>query len=248
MGSRNNSMALVEKDELERIRQRQIKEYNPLLSHLVKTQDEIEKLFDDPKLTDEAKCKILAHLQVRFADQLIKYNRSNDTVAPIRPRMPSQAPVKEVIIQHYKEASNADDEEDILTDEDQPEIPSLSEANIPTQFAKKFGLFQNFLKNHQNVISTNEKKEIVLDGEAVFYSSFPDLLRSLYVRNQDMNLIGAQQFHKKLHQLNARPDMFSNRETLNALSHLEKKAQKLTQTGSGPGSHGKRPRFLRVFP
>ena len=240
-------MTLLEKAELERIRQRQIKDYNPILSHLVKTQDEIEKLFDDPKLTDEAKCKILAHLQVRFADHLSKYNRATDTGATIRPRMPSQDPVKEVNLQHYQDATS-DDEEDSVNSEDPAEIPSLTEAKIPAHFGNKFGVFQEFLKDHKNDISSNDKKEIVLDGEAVAYSSFPDLLRSLYVRNQDMNLIGAQQFHKKLHQLNARPDMFSNRETLNALSHLEKKAQKLTQTGSGPGTHGKRPRFLRVFP
>ncbi|KAF0140313.1 MAG: hypothetical protein FD143_3527, partial [Ignavibacteria bacterium] len=72
---------------------------------------------------------------------------------------------------------------------------------------------------------------------------------SLYVRNQDMNLIGAQQFHKKLYELNARSDMFSNRETLNALTHIDKKSNKHShsQTGFGACPPGKRPRFLRVF-
>ncbi|KAF0138336.1 MAG: hypothetical protein FD143_3681, partial [Ignavibacteria bacterium] len=201
-------MVLVEEAEMERLRQRQIKEYNPTLRSLGQIQDQIEKLFDDPELTAEGKCKILSHLQERFSTTLAKYKSSANGVGQASEAKPLQIEIKNQI----DPIPNADSEGETEEEEDRDEkplrsiIPTLEDANIPSHFAKKFGVFQEFLKDHKNHISSNDKKEIVLDGEAIAYSCFPDLVRSLYVRNQDMNLIGAQQFHKKLYELNARSD------------------------------------------
>ena len=67
------TMTLIEEAELDRLRQRQIKDYNPALNSLTKIQDQIFKIFDDKELTDEGKCKILAQLQVRFVFLLNKF-------------------------------------------------------------------------------------------------------------------------------------------------------------------------------
>ena len=242
-------MALVDEAELERLRQRQIKEYSPALRSLGQIQEQIEKLFDDPELTDEGKCKILSHLQDRFSVTLAQYKNSTSGTSPAAEAKPLQIEIKSendpIINDELEEinGSNKPGEEDPLNST----IPTAEEAKIPAQYNKKFKMFQEFLKEHQNEISMNEQKQLVIDGEAIAYSSFPDLLRSLYVRNQDMNLNGAQQLHLKLNHLNARPDMFSNRDTLASLTHLEKKTQKHSQTGFGVCPPGKKPRFLRVF-
>ena len=251
-GKHYKGMTLVEEAELERLRQRQIKEYNPTLRSLGQIQEQIEKLFDDPELSDEGKCKILSHLQKRFSVNLAHYKNSTNGVGQAPEAKSLQIEVKSQIdpIQNVdSEGENEGEEEDVDEKPLGPLIPTLEDANIPSHFANKFVRFQEFLKDHKNDISSNDKKEIVLDGEAIAYSSFPDLVRSLYVRNQDMNLIGTQQFHKKLYELNARSDMFSNRETLNALTHLDKKSNKHphSQTGFGGCPPGKRPRFLHVF-
>ena len=248
MDSKYKSRALIEKAELERLHQRQIKEYDPTLRSLAQIQDQIVKLFDDPQLSDDGKCKILAHLHERYAGLLSQYKRSAAPLAHIPSIKATHVPINKVIFQSSEDEATVDEDgEDTLTSQDPPQIPNLSDANIPAHFGKKYEQFQNFLRDHQNEISTNDRKEIVLDGEAIAYSSFPDLLRSLYVRNQDLNLIGVQQFHRRLHSLNARLDMFSNRETLNSLTHLNKKSQNQTQSGSGPRPPVKRTRILYVF-
>ena len=66
MTGKFKTMTLVEEAELDRLRQRQIKDYNPDLNSLTKIQDQIFKSFHDKELTDEGKCKIIAHLQERI--------------------------------------------------------------------------------------------------------------------------------------------------------------------------------------
>ena len=73
MTGKFKTMTLVEEAELDRLRQRQIKDYNPALNSLTKIQDQIFKIFDDKELTDEGKCKILAQLQERFGFLLNKF-------------------------------------------------------------------------------------------------------------------------------------------------------------------------------
>jgi hypothetical protein len=249
MAGKYKTMTLIEEAELERLRQRQIKEYNPSLRSLAQIQDQIEKLFDDPELTDEGKCKILSLLHERFGALLTQYKNSPAAAAQVPEAKPVQIDIK------AQEEPNLDDSS---VDEDMeneakgqapivPKIPSLKDANIPTQFAKKFEIFQSFLKDHEDQISSNDQNELILDGQSIKGSSFLDLLRSFYVRNQDMNLIGLQQFQNKLHDINASLDMFSHRETLSTLTHLDKKIKKHNQTGFGYPPPGKRPRFLHVF-
>ena len=249
MGGKYKGMALVEEGELERLRQRQIKEYNPSLRTLGQIQEQIEKLFEDPDLSDEGKCKILSHLQERFGLLLTQFKNSGSGLSPATDTKQLQVEIKR---DHEEPVADEEPAENkmVLAPQDASLysiIPSLVDSKIPVQYARKFELFQEFLKEHKNEISTNDKKEVVLDGEAIAYSSFPDLLRSLYVRNQDMNLIGSQQFHTKLHELNVQPDMFSNKDTLSTLGRLDKKSQKHSQTGYGAHPPGKRPRILHVF-
>ena len=249
MGGKYKGMALIEEAELERLRQRQIKEYNPSLRSLGQIQEQIEKLFDDPELTDEGKVKILSHLQDRFGILLSQFKNSTSRPSPETEGKPLEIEIKP----QNNPNPSIDSEEDpkVEASEETPVIsliPSLEEAKIPSHFASKFQHFQDFLRKHQNEICSNDKKEIVLDGEPIAHSSFPDLLRSLYIRNNEMNLIGSQQFHSKLYELNARSDMFSHKDTLKALSRLDKKSQKhASQTGEGAHPPGKRPRFLHVF-
>ena len=68
-------MTLIEEPELDRLRQRQIKEYNPSLNSLTTNQDQIFKIFDDSELSDEGKCKIIAQLQERFGLLLNKFKQ-----------------------------------------------------------------------------------------------------------------------------------------------------------------------------
>ena len=89
-----------------------------------------------------------------------------------------------------------------LTVQPQPDfiLPTQEEANISTQYTNKFASLTKFLNENKKHISTNAKKELVLNGKPIPDSHFPDLLRS---RNQSVNFTGLAEFESMLRQLNA---------------------------------------------
>ena len=80
-------MALVERAELDRLRQRQIKEYNPILSQLAGIQEEIERVLRTSQLSIEDRVGVLNLLHSRF-DNLYKTLKFNGGAA-----IPTGAPV-----------------------------------------------------------------------------------------------------------------------------------------------------------
>ena len=299
MTGKFKTMTLVEEAELDRLRQRQIKDYNPALNSLTKIQDQIFKIFDDKELTDEGKCKILAQLQEHFGFLLNKFKNAGlppPNILHTQPAMPLPAPddhagdgppagVVEADAEGYfspresvhEEEGNASTETlspatslkdlttssnaSFLTVQPQPDfsLPSQEEANISSQFTKKFAELSKFLNENKKHISTNAKKELVLNGKPIPDSHFPDLLRSLYKRNQSMNFTGLAEFESMLRQLNASSSLVSLKDAVTALSKPKSTAGS-SQYMSGKGlSHkhkslsfsscppGKKPRFLHVF-
>lgn len=122
-----------------------------------------------------------------------------------------------------------------------PGFPTAKEIGLPTQYARKLDQFREFLVQSQNVISPNAKNEIVLDGNPIPASSFSDLMRAMYLRNNSLNLTGFSEFISKLAQLNANSTMFSNAQSIAALeAHYHKshsKSQDPIQTRKQSSSH-----------
>ena len=86
MTGKFKTMIVVEEAELDRLHQRQIKDYNPALNSLPKIQDQILKIFDKYDFSDEGKFKILAQLQERFGFLLNKFKNAGLTpVNVLRP-------------------------------------------------------------------------------------------------------------------------------------------------------------------
>ncbi|KAF0138623.1 MAG: hypothetical protein FD143_3633 [Ignavibacteria bacterium] len=59
-------------------------------------------------------------------------------------------------------------------------------------------------------------------------------MRSCYLRNQDMNLVGLAEFESKLQKLKAGPNLFSHKEIIKAI-----KSPKGSKSKSGKGQSGK---------
>ena len=248
MAGKYKTMTLIEEGELDRLRQRQLKDYNPGLKSLVNIQDQIESIINDPSHDDESKHKILCHLQEKFGYLYKKFqNSSANIVAPIAPIIPV-APIEEI-----NEGFENDNEEegnpegiDQGADFDDDLFPLLK---LPNTYRKKFQLFKDFLAQHREQISSNQQNELILEGRPIPNSSMSDLLRSFYLRNQNMNLIGLENLLAKLRALKVSPHFFSHRDAKHALKILKKKE---SQKGKGKskflqGPPGKKPRFLRVF-
>ena len=152
-------------------------------------------------------------------------------------------------------AQSGDEQEDADEGEDEKDDKFVDafnsgefalQVNLPHQYQKKFELFQNFLAQHKRDIHSNAAGELVIDGNIIPNTSLSDLLRSFYVRNGSMNLIGLPNLIAKLKALKVDSELFSNKDAKNSINYL----QKFSQSGKGNSfAHppGKKPRILRVF-
>ena len=75
---------LIERDELDRLRAKQILDYSPVLSQLVTIKNEIDRVLTAPKLSPDDRVKVLNLLHSRFDHiyKVLKY----DGLAPLPPR------------------------------------------------------------------------------------------------------------------------------------------------------------------
>ena len=58
--------SLIERDELDRLRAKQIRDYSPVLSQLVTIKNEIDRVLAAPKLSTDDRIKVLNLLHSRF--------------------------------------------------------------------------------------------------------------------------------------------------------------------------------------
>lgn len=217
MAGKYRTMTLIEEGELERLRQRQLKEYNPGLKSLVSIQDQIEKILNDPEFDDESKHKVLCHLQEKFGYLYKKFQNSAANIPVLEPLDPAP-----------EDAAPAEQGDD-APDGNEPGDP-FHLINLPHVYQHKLHLFKDFLEEHKEEISVNANNELVLDGLTIPNSSMTDLIRSFYLRNQNMNLIGLANFLGKLRELKVNPHIFSHKDAKNSLKTLKHKA---SQKGAG---------------
>jgi hypothetical protein len=259
MAGKFKAMSLVEEAELERLRQRQIREYDPSLNNLAKIQENILKLFEAPDMSDEVKYKILVSLQERFATLYNRFKNSTPYAAPTPPTMTEDVPPQAIVEQPAAPEQAAPAVEPVQVPDVQkqarPGLLQFENFNIPSQYHQKLDTLQKFIQDHQDVISTNHKGELVLDGTPFQNSSFSDLIRGLYIRNQSMNLNGMSNLIGKLYQLNAPKALLSHKDAVGVYDYFTKKPP--AQTGKGKAKRkssapalsppGKAPRILHVF-
>ena len=276
MSGKFRALTLIEEGELERLRQRQIKEYEPALKTLATTQENIQRLFDDPDLDDEGKFKVLTALQERFGYLYNKFKNSGKatavpdhvtapavTPAPTAPAVATAgravaattlaavAPQASAAAAAAAAATGATMKRPDSAGEPDSEMGlsglfSSGAANIPVTYDRKAKVFQDFLSEHKSEICQNSKQELVIDGLAIPNSSASELIRSLFVKNQHMNLIGQANLLQKLKQLNVDPSMFSQKEAVASLTHLTKhknspsSASQFTSKAESQSGWGKR--------
>ena len=251
MAGKFRALTLIEEGELERLRQRQIKEYEPALKSLATTQENIQRLFDDPDLDDEGKFKVLTALQERFGYLYGKFKNSGKATA-VPDHVPAPAVTPPAIAPAVATAGRAVAATTLAAAAPQASAAaaaaaasgvmtktadsagepdsemglsglfSSGAANIPVTYERKVKVLQDFLNAHKSEICQNSKQELVIDGLAIPNSSASELIRSLYVKNQNMNLIGQANLLQKLKQLKVDPNMFSQKEVVASLTHLTK--------------------------
>lgn len=120
-----------------------------------------------------------------------------------------------------------------------PTSLTVKEIGLPSQYERKLGEFSEFLNKHQNHIHGNSKDELVLDGKIIPNTSFSNLVHSMYIRNQNLNLNGFPDFISKLASLNTNPTIFSNGISISALNAHSKTKESIQTRNSNTNLKGK---------
>ncbi|KAF0146585.1 MAG: hypothetical protein FD143_3318 [Ignavibacteria bacterium] len=142
--------------------------------------------------------------------------------------------------EEYHDVNEGDAEADIgLAEEahvpaEEIKWPTVKESRLPPSFANKFQSFIDFLSQHSNVIRPNSKDELVIDSVAIPNTKFSDLVRSMYVRSKNNNMLGFNDFTKKLYSLKANISMFSQKDSITALNSYGNPLQS-SSSGQGKG-------------
>ena len=186
---------LVEKGELDRLRQRQLRDYNPELGVMAKLQEEIFGALRRKDLDDTQKLNLISLAQHRFDHLKEETNTlTGSNVSAAAPAVAAPAPA--VKAEPKKEPKEEPKEMGPLVDLDTLQV----HKNYRDRAAK-------FLEQiNPEVISKNEQNELVVNGQAVPGSSVNKLYKALFTSNGSAKTTGMPELLNGLRQLNIGSD------------------------------------------
>ena len=251
-------VAFFEHDELKRIIQQQIKEYNPQLASMANLQAEMENDLTRKDLDADKKLKLYQAAKHRFDD--IKNDTNVMTCNPLKtttstsqtknavipPPAPAPAIDSAVAKEEYDEEDTLEEESD---DDEHGKVDiSCLEYQLPDRFQKKHEQLLEFLKKHQNKISAHKNGSLILNGQIIDGSLFTDLIRSFYLANHSHNLLGRHRLLKVLNELKLPTSFISKKECIQEFESGSQVGQGLgKRKGKISTPPGKRARVLRLY-
>ena len=207
---------VVEAMEYDRLRQRQLRDYQPELAKLAQLQDQMYKIINNRKLDEHEKMERLSEAQGQFEKLRSELGVLNgavrdgggDGAATTKVTMggpaaaaggPPGAPAGVRAAQKDTEKAEADEVEDLR-------IPATSHPK-----AKK--LFTAISKN-PGVIRANQDGELVVNGDAVPNSNFFELIRTLFTKRRPIgpHMVGMNELFAGMRQLNISPETISSKQ------------------------------------
>ena len=264
MTSAFRKFVIINPSELERLKEKRIRDYDQNLTALARVEASIESMLADTSISDEEKLKLYGSLSSKFENIHSKCNKStlqSSKTASVPLVLPNKLNVEPIIQLPLREIV----EEPILPPAQLEELEILPIAKaedllpqdvkgididnlllkIPSQYHQKFKSLMESLKNFPGLISSSPNDFLIISGKVIPDTSLTDLFRDLYVPSSNHCNIGQTQFLKALVTCNIKSNLISN-------SHLRTSYLKLLnqplniQVGKGPPP-GKRPCILMLY-
>ena len=257
------------------MREKNIKEYNPNVTALARTEDEIGNLLNNPMINNEDKVKQLSLLSATFEQRRPKIVNSKTVPVPFPiqqvaaipiplpdPTIAVAAPantVQEVLPEEPLVIPN------IIAQEEKRIKPFdyLQDLRLPVQYSNKLSDLLNIINANPHIICSSPKGELVINGNIIPDSNFKHSLRELYQHSKSNCIIGFGLLLGALNSLNISPNLISNsvhkaqyEQLQNALppgnilapyNILKQKGTGIKKRRKTLGPPGKRPRVLFVF-
>ena len=221
-----HKVRLVDEEELTRIIEKRIKDYNPNLHVLGQMELEMDSILKQPNLNPDEKLTMFQGIQNKFRrlkenfsqpamtdpnktsqrqreaapneEALINLTQSHDAHA-IPPIMPEQVPPEP--FEARQKNDNFALSESVLGSDlafDKFTLPDRLNKSYEAKYSNLLAL----LKSHSNLISVDpHSREVLLSGKQIAGSDLSDLIHNLYRPSEYRNNKGATEFHEKLNEI-----------------------------------------------
>jgi len=227
---------LMRDEEYQRLRQKQVQAYNPELRLLTRLDDDMNEILNDSSVPVDAKMRIFDHIKQRFKD--VKSSTKAPTASIVEKTHVAQplevVPEEDEQLEHEDEQLEKEGDEG--GDEDKYQMPPPPQKQkvmddevlkgVPANRQIKASNLLKMIQEHPDIISINNKNEIVLHGKTLRGSNYIDLFQSLYTHHvaQDSPAgnYGHTQFLKALNAINVPGGLISSNTQYNKLVELKK--------------------------
>ena len=247
----------MSRNELDRIKERKIREYDQGLSALVRTEKDIEELLSDPTISN--------------AEKLQSYYKLSEKFEKLRPIKSVQIPTTLTPINQEEAIQPVTDQEDEMDESAAAELetappppeppaaqaaievhpqpnppPNLNEVKLPPQYHNKYSQLKSLLDLNPNIIRSSPNGELVINNHILANSSYIDLIRESYIHSSKHNIVGLALFLQALNVIRADPSLISNTLIISKYKKLlPKRTSVPTQFAAGPP--GKPPRTIIIY-
>ena len=236
-------MRLIQDEEYERLRQKQVSSYNPELRVMAHLEDEMRDIMDSRNISPEDKLKLFEQLRLRSNDvknqakEEIALGGVSAMAAPTAGEKTLQPPV--LLKQEVKK--------------EDPIFEHIIGRVSPKHKDDAAKLFE-ILNSNPNILSVNDNEELIVNGKTIPNTKFSEIFTSLYTDRQTKSLErieGIPSFLHALNSLNVPKSLIHNKTLSKGLEELSIKPKltriKKSQTGTGISVPGKIQRILRVY-
>ena len=223
-------MQLISKEELDRLRQRQVSSYDPELRAASKVEDEIHEILNKRGLSAEEEINKLQTLQHQFK-QLQDANARQSTPINLETLTQSEKPP-------------------VVAEKEPMDEKTRAVITLMPESAKEKGeLVLDFLKKSGDRVTFDEDNKLVVNGQPIPGTNIIDLVSSISKpgKLKAKNLPqGYDDFLQSLYQLNIPSTIIQNQTARNTLKRIAAPAR--PQRGKGrPGPPGKPLKILRLY-
>ena len=187
-------MVLLEAAELERLRQRQIKEYDPNLSAMARAQEQIDEILLNSKLSDEEKAALINQAQQRF-------NTIKSVVGPLGHVKPSTIEQKDITKQEPKQSN---------TNSNSSNISDPIESELDPKFITDYRVLKSLIAKYPKLLRKNETGALVVNDRPVKGSNFNEVVKAVLSGESMDSTSGMTEFIQALLSMQPPMKMFTS--------------------------------------
>ena len=228
MSKKFSKNKLIDIEEYERLKQKEIRDYNPLINMMSKIRIDLENILASKKISESAKILKIGQLKTLFAKLSQEYSPTplnapapkQTTSVSLATETEKPLPDKtEIGTSEIEESSEIDDaktekmvekEEKYPVEENKIDIDCESMIIAKTHKSKLLKLLQVIRDSPRDNFSVNDKGEITVFRNHYPGSNFNELMKNLYVPSSDTKLTGNNAFFRYLQSLDVPSSQFNN--------------------------------------